>query len=629
MPASLVTELLESIRVACFGDRSGVSKDPIPELNTVDPDAFGICLATVDGHLYEVGDTRAPFPIQSISKVFTYGLALSDRGIPAVAQRIDVEPSGEPYNEISLDRKTGRPRNPMINAGALTACALIEGAGPDEQFKRVRAAYSAYAGRELLYDDRLLRAQIRQGDRNRAIGYLLREFGTIQGEPEDALEVYLRQCSLLVDCRDLALMAATLANAGVQPNSGDRVLTIDAVDRVLSVMTTCGMYDGAGDWAADVGLPAKSGVGGGIIAVLPGQLAVAVYSPRLDEHGNSVRGVAACRQLSRELQLHFLHVPRGARSAVESVRDLTIAPSLRERPAADLEILRDYGHRAQIVELHGDLLFAGAEAVVRQAEEAAVDHDVLVFDASRVGEISPVTWRLVLGLRAKLREHDCLIGLVDPHRRFDPHDPARTIIDPPPVFAHVAVATAWAEDRLLDRYGERGAEETHVDFAAHPLLAAVPADRVERLREYFEFRTADAGTRVVRAGDSASGLYLLLSGWAHSTLPRADDASDEDNFDSDSDGPGDPGDGRRVATLSPGTGFGQASLVTGRRHAFDVDAERRTELAVLTPAAFAALGETEPALRAALVESLMHAAYDTVDRLLRIVSVRADVPVLT
>ena len=144
----------------------------------------------------------------------------------------------------------------------------------------------------------------------------------IESDPEPAVELYFRQCALQVDCRDLALMAATLANGGVQPRTGERVFEPEVVERVLSVMTTCGMYDAAGEWVVDVGLPAKSGVGGGVLAVLPGQIGIALYSPRLDRHGNSVRGVAACRQISRELELHFLHVASDRRSAIRDAWDV-------------------------------------------------------------------------------------------------------------------------------------------------------------------------------------------------------------------------------------------------------------------------------------------------------------------
>ena len=161
---------------------------------------------------------------------------------------------------------------------------------------------------------------------------MLREFGILEGDPDQAVEVYLRQCSTMVDCRDLSIMGATLANGGVNPLTGERAIAASCTERVLSVMSTCGMYDGAGEWIAHVGMAAKSGVGGGIVAVLPGQLSIAVFSPRLDEHGNSVRGIKACRRLSNDLELHALHVARSAHSAVRDSYDVLDEPSPQRAP---------------------------------------------------------------------------------------------------------------------------------------------------------------------------------------------------------------------------------------------------------------------------------------------------------
>ncbi|MET0317769.1 MAG: glutaminase A, partial [Rhodococcus fascians] len=313
--SSVVDRILQHVFDACRDDTSGSVADYIPELAAVAPDGFGIALATSDGYVYEVGDTSTLFTIQSISKPFTYGLALADRGEDAVAQKIDIEPSGEPFNEISLDPITERPRNPMINAGAITSASLIAGKSAADRFERIRQAYSRYAGRSLTFNESVYRSEARTGNRNRAIGYMLRSFDIITDDPDAAVDLYFRQCSIDVTAVDLAMMAATMANNGSNPRTKERALAPALVERVLSVMTTCGMYDGAGDWVARVGMPAKSGVGGGILAVLPGQMGIAVYSPRLDPHGNSVRGVAACRELSRKLELHFLHVTRAARSA--------------------------------------------------------------------------------------------------------------------------------------------------------------------------------------------------------------------------------------------------------------------------------------------------------------------------
>lgn len=582
--SSLVTDLLNTVHAACVGDRTGTVLDPVPELGMIDPEAFGICVATADGHCYEVGDSRAPFPIQSISKTFTFGLALEDRGVAAVAEKIDVEPSGDAFNEISLDPTTGRPRNPMINAGAITAASLVAGATPEEQFDRVQRAFSRFAHRDLALSEEVFAAEVEVGHRNRAIGHMLREFGILEQDPTGALDVYLRQCSLLVDCRDLARMAATLANGGVEPHSGERLLAIEHVDRVLSVMTTCGMYDGAGAWVADVGLPAKSGVGGGIIAVLPGQIGIAVFSPRLDVHGNSVRGVAACRQLSRDLGLHFLHVTRATRSAVHSSYNVATRPSLRERSPAAARVLHEHGHRARVYELQGDLLFAGAESVVRRAEAAGPHLDLLVLDVRRVDEVSGVAWRMLVDLRQRLREGGCEVVVVDPdHRIVAPANADAKA----PVLGHLEAAIAWCEEQLLLRYGPG---EHRIEPADHPLLAAFDS---APLLPLLETRLAVDGEQLVTAGDPPQGLFLVLDG-------RVVIAA--------------PGDPSMTLGMAPGTSFGQTPLVTGRDHRFDVRAVGDTELLVLTPDVFARLRTTAPELREALVEALLRAAYEATDR---------------
>ena len=276
----------------------------IPELAKADPSWFGICIATIDGKVYEVGDSRQRFTIQSISKPFTYGLALEDVGRERVLKKIGVEPTGDAFNSISLAPGTGSPLNPMINAGAIAAASLVAGHSAEDRFHRITSVYSLYAGRQLDLDQVVYESERATGHRNRAIGHMLRNFDILTGEPDGPLDLYFRQCSVSVDCRDLSLMAATLANGGVNPVTGERALRADLVENVLSVMATCGMYDYAGEWVYRVGIPAKSGVGGGILAVVPGQLGIGIYSPPLDEKGNSVRGIKVCQELSERFGLH-------------------------------------------------------------------------------------------------------------------------------------------------------------------------------------------------------------------------------------------------------------------------------------------------------------------------------------
>jgi glutaminase len=268
-------------------------------------DVFAISLMTLDGKLRSVGDHTVAFALYSVSKVFTYALALTDNTNAHVLERVGVEPSGDAYNSIVFDERNHRPYNPMVNAGALVTCELVRGASHERKAERVVDFMGACAGDDDIGPDpRTLSRELRTADRNRATAYLLRSEGMLEGAAEEVLAQYLTQCSVTVTTGHLAAMGATLAGGGVNPATHERVMPLREVRDVLSVMHTCGMYDAAGSWAFEVGVPAKSGVGGAILAVVPGKGGVAVYSPGLDVYGNSVRGVAVCRDVATRLGLH-------------------------------------------------------------------------------------------------------------------------------------------------------------------------------------------------------------------------------------------------------------------------------------------------------------------------------------
>jgi glutaminase len=273
----------------------------IPELARADPEGLGVALVSTHGTVHEAGDSETEFTIQSVSKPFVFALALEQSGLAEVTRHVNLEPSGEPFNAISLDEASGRPLNPMINAGAIVTSSLISGDTAAEKFAAIRAGLNAFAARELDLDEAVFESEQATGDRNRALAYLTQSAGTLGSSAEVATGAYFRQCSLTVTARDLAIMAATLASGGRNPVSGERVVGEDVARWTNAVMTSCGMYDASGDWVSAVGMPAKSGVGGGIIAVAPGKFGIAVISPPLDEAGNSVRAQKAITEIVTRL----------------------------------------------------------------------------------------------------------------------------------------------------------------------------------------------------------------------------------------------------------------------------------------------------------------------------------------
>lgn len=259
-------------------DTSGEQAGYIPELARADPDVLAAAFVTVDGETYGAGGTRTAFTIQSVSKPFVYALALADRGFDAGLGRVGVEPSGEAFNEISLESGTGRPLNPMINTGAITAHSLAgaEGLSPAARVERVIRGLSAFAGRRLTVDESVYASEREHAHRNLAIAHMLRSYEILTTDAQATTDGYVRQCSVRVTTTDLAVMAATLANRGKNPLSGEQVVPEPVVRQVLGVMFSCGMYDAAGDWATQAGIPAKSGVAGASSAHFPGRSA----SPR-------------------------------------------------------------------------------------------------------------------------------------------------------------------------------------------------------------------------------------------------------------------------------------------------------------------------------------------------------------
>ena len=303
-PLSQIQEIIEDVYEKYRDVHDGHVATYIPELSRVNPDFFGIALTTVDGQTYAVGDAEQEFTIQSICKPFAFQMALEQVGREETLLHVGVEPSGDAFNSIELEPATMRPYNPMVNAGAIAVSSLIKQGTPERGVDLFVDTLQKAAGRPLRVDQRVLESEQATGNRNRAMAYLMLNCGIIDSAVDHTLFQYFSQCSVLVTARDLAMMAATLANMGTNPLTQERVFDFSFVKDTLTVMFTCGLYDHAGAWAYHVGLPAKSGVGGGVIAVVNRQLGISVYSPRLDSKGNSVRGILVCKELASHLGLH-------------------------------------------------------------------------------------------------------------------------------------------------------------------------------------------------------------------------------------------------------------------------------------------------------------------------------------
>lgn len=301
-----VDTLVEQARARYRDLAEGAVADYIPVLASADPSLFGVAVAETNGAVHTAGDCLVAFSIQSISKAFVYALVCESRGHRLVKERVGVDNTGLPFNSVmAIELNDGFPMNPMVNAGALATTALVAGATPAEQWEHIRTGLSRFAGRPLELDGVVYHSESQTNQRNRAIARLLESYGRIDLDPLEVVDVYTRQCSLRVTARDLAVMGATLADGGVNPVTGDRVVSADVCRDTLAVLAANGLYERSGEWLFEIGLPAKSGVAGGVVAVSPGKGGIGTYSPLLDSAGNSVRGQRATAYLSRALGLNL------------------------------------------------------------------------------------------------------------------------------------------------------------------------------------------------------------------------------------------------------------------------------------------------------------------------------------
>ena len=555
---SPIMDYLHELREQFAGVDAGAVADYIPELAKGRSDSFGIAVATTEGHLYETGDSRHEFTIQSISKPFVYGLALEDNGRSHVLDKIGVEPTGDAFNSISLDPLSGQPANPMINAGAIASAGMILGHDNNKKINRVMDMLSAYAGRPLSIDEAVYLSESQTGHRNRAIGYMLRNFNILEEDPSATLDLYFRQCSVSVSCRDLAIMGATLANAGINPLTQERAIRGEYVENVLSVMGSCGMYDYAGEWIYKVGMPAKSGVAGGIVAVLPGKLGIGVFSPPLDKRGNSVRGIEVCNKISMDFNLHMFNVVQPGKSVIRSAYDGSNITSKHLRDADERSRLQQQAHRIQVYEIQGDLNFSTTEVIINEVMKKGMDADYFIVDLKRVLTLDQSACRLFYQLLKKLADSNKQLLF--------------TNCDACPALGKYlrwklksADGSGWycyEDDYALEYCENRILEKQQVIIDAKPLQSfelfdGLSSEEIAIIGSKMTKQRYRQGENIIQQGEPASQLYLLAQGQVSIKITLPD------------------GKIKRLATLSPGLVFGEMAWIerSERSAAVSVDVD--------------------------------------------------------
>ncbi|MEM0516287.1 glutaminase A [Pseudoalteromonas sp. YIC-827] len=301
-----VEQILAQAHTLYKDEKSGANADYIPALAKVDSEQFALALVTTDGKVFTRGDIDSHFSIQSISKVFTLALAMEQQGPAAILDKIGANATGLPFNSVTaIELNQARSVNPLVNAGAMATVSLIEGENAAQKWQAISTWYGQFATTKLAVLEDVYRSESSSNGHNLAIAELLQSYGRFYGDVDINLDIYTRQCSVGVTTKDLAIMASVLANGGTHPISGAKLMSADNVERVLAVMSTAGLYETSGEWAYTVGLPAKSGVGGGIIAIMPGKFAIAAFSPRLDAAGNSVRAQKAIDYIAEKAKANI------------------------------------------------------------------------------------------------------------------------------------------------------------------------------------------------------------------------------------------------------------------------------------------------------------------------------------
>lgn len=581
---SIISDLHEKYKTV----NDGALADYIPELTRANPDWFGICIVTSDGHVYQVGDSSIAFTIQSVSKAFTYGMILDKLGLEKVEQRIGVEPSGEAFNSISLDPETGRPLNPMINAGAIAASGMVSGENLDDRFENIRERFSQFAGAELGIDNDVYQSESATGFRNRAIANLLRNFDMLDDPVDEAVEVYFKQCSILVNCLQLAVMASSLANGGVNPLTGEQVLKHENVEKVLSVMSTCGMYDYSGEWIFSVGLPAKSGVGGGVMGVLPGQLGVAVFSPLLDTKGNSVRGVKTFKELSRKFELHLFNYPALSGTMIRRIYRLSDVGSQRQRPKHHHEAILENGGKVVVIEMQGDLFYSAMERFIRATTSMGDSASTIVLDLGRVSLTDRSSRDLLIRVAQSLKASGNRLVVIDPSHLFVREEFSSESCDVR-FFDDLDIALEQSENQIIEETVDAPLVSGIVAFHEFDIFNGLTSKELSHVEGVLGMCGFQKGKNIVKQGDDADKIYLLAKG-SVSISHR----SEREELKS-----------QRIAAFDPGVCFGEMAAIDRSPRSVDVWADEDSACYTLDMECFNQLESENPDIYSKVLKNIL------------------------
>ena len=547
MVDKMLEELYNEFRVK---DNRGALANYIPELTKVNPGNLGMVLTTVDGHQYSYGDTGIEFTIQSVSKPFVYGMAIQEYGVQKVLEKISVEPSGDAFNSISLYPNSGRPFNPMINAGAITATSMIWQLYKEETFSKILETFSIYAGSSLKIDESVYNSESTTGHRNRAIAHLLRNFDILQMDVDAPLDTYFKQCSINVNCRQLSIMGATLASNGVNPLTGKKALRSKHIPNVLSVMATCGMYDSSGEWIYNVGLPAKSGVGGAVMAVLPGQLSIAVYSPLLDEKGNSVFGVDICKRIAECFSLHLYKTPRQIKQVVRRLLTLRTARSKYKRDLRAENLLEQFGGEVHLMELQGELCFATCELFMRKISDEC---NTLILSLRKCITMDDGALNLLIRLHEEFQRSGRTVLITD-YGHLDLFTSSIHRNLPFLKYDNLDEAVVQSENALLHANGYKPKQEP-VQLMDQQLLKGLTQMELCELKKHLKHQQYSEGEMIITKGSTAETIFFLESGQV-----SIHDSSDENKDFT-------------LAIINAGNSFGEMALLDKQKRSANVRAQ--------------------------------------------------------